>query len=896
LSQTFSASAVRRNRREFPIGIQVTMRLPHFRTIIASRRARSPRRCVALEPLELRIVPAFTTIVNNGPSANRIDLVFVGDGYTSGDIQAGTYGGHVQTLLDYLFVPGQNVGGNQDPFTRYAKYFNVHRIDVVSAQSGVTTPQNNIVRNTALKSTYRFDGTTDRLLYLDDTVTNNLVTQELTGAGFQPEMRFAVANSTVYGGGGGQWAMYAGGATGATPAFSAVEIALHEVAHSFVDLADEYGGNPAPYTGPEPTEVNVTKDSTGAKWSRWTGYAQQGLSNVGAFNGGRYFDSGIYRPTNASKMNILGNPFDAIARESFVLKFGEFVKPLDGFTANTATLVNPANLSVTPVDTTVIGVDWFVNGNKVSTDAATTMTPAQLGLTNGTFTVRATAYDRAITTLDWVRTRQNTLSQSVEWTVTVGNPPPNTAPTLDPSGSPYAVLGVGSRQSTEMRQGTLVSEILARGANGTTFTDPDANAQRGIAVTGVDHSLGKFQYTLTTTNPAETDWTDVDAAGAISDANALLLPATARLRFSTTRIPHHDTAAPFLNLEAKLATGLTFRAWDVTSGTAGGRASAATNGGGTAFSAASETAAVYFEARLFRAFNANAALNVYTLEAEFNALVAQPGIQDRSTAAFSGFTILLSAVPELGTVPLYRLYYGVQFNANGTETDMGYRYLTSNLGEATSLEGLGPADKRPQRAGSYFRELGVNAGSAILGYIYAAQQPGTAQMTQIYRTDIVNKPTRPGGTAEGSTATSNTPQENGDHVYTTNTTFETSRPGTWRIEAARGFVRELTPNPTGAAPAFSDSQLTTDRSPFPTALDLAIPSDPTAPPAPVIVGLATQSAPVRVGTLERRTTESSDGPPLRRAGIRPDRTTPDAAPLDRLFAKWETTGALGGAF
>ncbi len=63
-------------------------------------------------------------------------------------------------------------------------------------------------------------------------------------------------------------------------------------------------------------------------------------------------------------MNVLGNPFDAISREAFILKFGEFVKPLDGFTANTATLVNPANLSVTPVDTTVIGVDWFVNGNK----------------------------------------------------------------------------------------------------------------------------------------------------------------------------------------------------------------------------------------------------------------------------------------------------------------------------------------------------------------------------------------------------------------------------------------------------------------------------------------------------------------------------------------------------
>ncbi len=74
----------------------------------------------------------------------------------------------------------------------------------------------------------------------------------------------------------------------------------------------------------------------------------------------------------------------------------------------------------------------------------------------------------------------------------------------------------------------------------------------------------------------------------------------------------------------------------------------------------------------------------------------------------------MSAVPELGTAPLYRLYFGVQFNDDGTETDMGYRYLTANEGEAAILESLGRADKRPSREGAYFREQGVNNGSAIL--------------------------------------------------------------------------------------------------------------------------------------------------------------------------------------
>jgi hypothetical protein len=88
----------------------------------------------------------------------------------------------------------------------------------------------------------------------------------------------------------------------------------------------------------------------------------------------------------------------------------------------------------------------------------------------------------------------------------------------------------------------------------------------------------------------------------------------------------------------------------------------------------------------------------------------------------------------------------------------------------------------------------------VLGYIFTTQQPGTLELTQVYRTDLFPKPTRPGGTPVGSTPTSTRNQEQGDHVYTTNIPFETSRPGTWRVEASRGFARELTPNPTGGPP------------------------------------------------------------------------------------------------
>ncbi len=215
------------------------------------------------------------------------------------------------------------------------------------------------------------------------------------------------------------------------------------------------------------------------------------------------------------------------------------------------------------------------------------------------------------------------------------------------------------------------------------------------------------------------------AAGAVSDSSALLLPTTARLRFSTGLTPHHAAGGPFLPLESKLDTAFTFRAWDQTSGTVLGRADTTANGGGSAFSTASETVKVYFEARLFRSFNKNAELNVYTLEAEFNALTANPAFMDLAIDSFTGFSILMSPVPELGTVPLFRMYFGVQFNDDGTQTDMGYRYLTSSAAEAGILEGLGRADLRAARQGAYFREIGDPANPADKGSTTARRSSAT---------------------------------------------------------------------------------------------------------------------------------------------------------------------------
>jgi len=374
----------------------------------------------------------FTTIVNTGSSDNRVDIVFLGDGYTTADIAAGTYSNHINSYLDYMFSNSQN----SDPFFRYRNYFNVHSIEVVSNQAGADAPPESIFRDTALDASYYFDGSTQRLLYINETKADDALQAGLLGAGFTAEMQFVTVNDTRYGGAGGEYAVYAGGNT------SAHEIALHEIAHSFSNLADTYGGITTPYTGKEPIEANVTKDSTGAKWSRWHGYDQPGIGVIGAYEGGRYHDKGIYRPSNNSKMRSLNQPFDAVEREKIILDIYNYVDPFDSWHDNSTPLIDPGQLFVNRIDDAVIDMEWFVDDLLIPTATGEMFDLTDFGYGPGNYVIKARGFDPTAFDLvnGWVRMNQSELEQFIFWTVTVSVPEPASVLLLGVTGS-LAVFG-----------------------------------------------------------------------------------------------------------------------------------------------------------------------------------------------------------------------------------------------------------------------------------------------------------------------------------------------------------------------------------------------------------------------------------------------------------------------
>ena len=144
----------------------------------------------------------------------------------------------------------------------------------------------------------------------------------------------------------------------------------------------------------------------------------------------------------------------------------------------------------------------------------------------------------------------------------------NDAPVLDNSGD----LTLPTITEDEVSNGgQTVAQILASDG-GTPISDVDSGSVDGIAITTRNNGPGIWQYSI----DGGTNWSNV---GTVSDSSALLLRSTDFVRFEP-------------NGENGTTKDFTFRAWDGTSGTAGSKVDASTNGGTTAFSTDTETASI----------------------------------------------------------------------------------------------------------------------------------------------------------------------------------------------------------------------------------------------------------------------------------------------------------------
>ncbi|MER5731827.1 M64 family metallopeptidase [Streptomyces sp. NPDC002138] len=364
---------------------------------------------------------AVTKMVDNGPVADRLDIVVVGDGYTAAELDRF----HADAKEKWAELAAV------EPYASYRNLFNVWTVDAVSRQSGVSgDPDPATVRDTALGS-YFWCEQIERLLCVDQPKVDGYVAKAPAA-----DLVIVLANSAKYGGAGYNEPSaslgYAGISTASAGHPKSGQVAIHETGHSLGKLADEYFYPGVPeyehYTGPEPTESNTSTLAAGpmgtqrTKWYRWLGEPSPDGGAVGTYEGGGYFVSGLYRPTDASIMRVLGKPFNLPGVEAMIAGFyqhAHLVTPLAP-TARTLRLWDAAKVSIprlTGADGRQPVVRWYLDGREQKRFAGRTEVRVGelwlLDLRGHRLTV--TAEDRTSSVRDPEIAR--TLRSSAEWQV-----------------------------------------------------------------------------------------------------------------------------------------------------------------------------------------------------------------------------------------------------------------------------------------------------------------------------------------------------------------------------------------------------------------------------------------------------------------------------------------------
>ncbi|HTQ99676.1 MAG TPA: M64 family metallopeptidase [Candidatus Acidoferrum sp.] len=355
---------------------------------------------------------SLVTIEQNGPMANRLAFVLVGDGYTTADRTKWQNDAH--NIFELFFA--------QSPWKEYRSYFNFYRLDAFSLESGADHPSTGISKNTAFDASYGCGGT-ERLICASSDKVQAEVDKHLSGTAH--ELIVLVVNDPEYGGSGGTIPVI-------STDVNAVEIALHEVGHSFANLTDEYVDTQ--YLSPdkcqptvEPTAANASilhTQSSQVKWGYWiaattavpTTTTSTTSSEPGLYAGSQYCDN-LYRPTPNSKMRTLLRPYDAINEEQFVLRYYDYVTLLDGISPTNDKLIDLSQGTVTsfsfqaqnPKPGGVTG-DWYLDGVKVA--SATSLNAAAIPF--GTHALELIVTDP---TPKVRKDTQNKLSSQTQWSV-----------------------------------------------------------------------------------------------------------------------------------------------------------------------------------------------------------------------------------------------------------------------------------------------------------------------------------------------------------------------------------------------------------------------------------------------------------------------------------------------
>jgi len=254
------------------------------------------------------------TMAETGPSGRRVDIVILGDGFRIKEM--GQFANAAQEFIDTFF--------SFEPYAKYRSFFNVKRIETPSVVSGAG--QNGTGINTVFGSFYDCDPLIPHLICVDESAVNSV----LADNGFilpDRDIVIVIVNDAEYGGSGA----INQAVTSLNPA--GLEIAIHEIGHSFAQLKDEYDNNPASCLNAV-SSANTTEQPLAAN-SPWAHWYPAGTTNpvpdldnpadteltIGHFEGANGCATDRYRPTLNSMMRSNGRPLGNVNSEKIIQRF-----------------------------------------------------------------------------------------------------------------------------------------------------------------------------------------------------------------------------------------------------------------------------------------------------------------------------------------------------------------------------------------------------------------------------------------------------------------------------------------------------------------------------------------------------------------------------------------------
>jgi hypothetical protein len=173
------------------------------------------------------------TILTNGPTSARINVVIFSEGYTTNDLASYFVGDATSAVARLLSV---------QPYSEYGNYFNAFAVSVASVQSGSSHPQTGVTNNTYFNSAY--DATHNYVITIPATnqpntigtgKIGNLLTNWVPEYNTNRDFTILLVNDFSEGGSGGPLTI--------CPLPTATyeqAILAHETGHTLAALGDEY--------------------------------------------------------------------------------------------------------------------------------------------------------------------------------------------------------------------------------------------------------------------------------------------------------------------------------------------------------------------------------------------------------------------------------------------------------------------------------------------------------------------------------------------------------------------------------------------------------------------------------------------------------------------------------